>query len=136
MVTYISRLTWVKPFWALAVTAQGGEMVYKEHFKKAIESGARHGLIRGMKHLNDEANGAILVVISMTTVIIGLYITAMVMGSMSGAATKIILKPAFNTTLSGIDQSAQSSYQLGGLIPLVVVGVGILGIVVGAFAMR
>jgi hypothetical protein len=111
-------------------------MVYKEHFKKAIDTGGRYGLFRGMKHLNDEANGAILVIISMTGALIALYVTAIVMGSMSGAATKLVLKPAFNTTLSGIDQSAQSSYSLGAIIPLVVAGVGVLGVVIGAFAMQ
>jgi hypothetical protein len=50
--------------------------------------------------------------------------------------TGIVLSPAWNSTITSMDSQATSSFSLAGILPIAIVGVGILVIIISAFAMR
>jgi hypothetical protein len=85
---------------------------------------------------NANMGGAIGIVVTIAAVVIALYITAIVVGSMSKTTTGLSLPLAWNTTVTNLDTQAQSSFALSGILPIAIVGVGILGIIISAFAMR
>jgi hypothetical protein len=80
--------------------------------------------------------GAVGIVVTLAAVIIALYITAIVVGAMSKTTTGLGLPAAWNTTLTSLDTQATSSFSLAGILPIAIVGVGILVIIISAFAMR
>jgi hypothetical protein len=80
--------------------------------------------------------GAIGVIVTLAAVIIALYITAIVVGAMSKTTTGLGLPAAWNTTITGLDTQATSSFSLAGILPIAIVGVGILVIIISAFAMQ
>jgi hypothetical protein len=80
--------------------------------------------------------GAVGIVVTLAAVIIALYITAIVVGSMSKTTTGLALPAAWNTTVTALDTNATSSFSLAGILPIAIIGVGILVIIISAFAMR
>jgi hypothetical protein len=46
------------------------------------------------------------------------------------------LSSAWNQTLYGLDSGSNNSFSLAGILPIAIVGVGILVIIISAFAMR
>jgi hypothetical protein len=118
--------------------------------QRAVALGSKYGL-KGIAMYTDSTvatpemddtamEGAVGIVITVAAVIIALYITAIVTGAMSKVVapggTGIVLTPAWNTTITGMDTQATSSFSLAGILPIAIVGVGILVIIISAFAMR
>jgi len=84
----------------------------------------------------DAMEGAVGIVITLAAVIIAIYITAIVAGSVSKSAGDLGLPAAWNTTVTSLDSQANSSFSLASILPIAIVGVGILVIIISAFAMR
>lgn len=115
-----------------------------------MANGAKYGVVEGIKRNldpsepspnfnNDDAfaENAIMVVISLSATIIALYITAIVVGSMSKAtASQLPLTNAWNSTMTSLDSQAGSSFSLAAILPIAIVGVGILVVVISAFSMQ
>jgi hypothetical protein len=108
--------------------------------KHTYELGKKHGIVKGVRKYLDESGmtGAVGIVIALGAVLIGLYIIAIVVGSMGTQVTSgnILLSSKWNTTVSSIDTSASSTFNIASILPIAIVGVGIMTIVVGAFAVR
>jgi hypothetical protein len=117
---------------------------------RAVSLGAKFGL-KGIAMYADSTvdtpemdesamEGAVGIVVTLASVIIALYITAIVTGAMSKVVapggTGLVLTPAWNTTITSLDTQSQSSFSLAGILPIAIVGVGILVIIISAFAMR
>jgi hypothetical protein len=136
--------------------------MFMKAMHRAFALGAKHGL-RAIPMYSDssvdtpqiddsaEMSGAVGIVITLAAVIISLYITAIVVGSFSksisggsgwyGNGTAIGggglgLPAAWNQTTAGLDTNANSSFGLANVLPIAIVGVGILVIIISAFAMR
>jgi hypothetical protein len=114
--------------------------------KRAAALGAKYGL-RAIPMYTDASvetpeidesgmEGAVGIVVTLAAVIIALYITAIVVGSMSKTTTGLALPAAWNTTITALDTNATSSFSLAGILPIAIIGVGILVIIISAFAMR
>jgi hypothetical protein len=114
--------------------------------KRAAALGAKYGL-KGVRMYTDASvetpavdesamEGAVGIVVTLAAVIIALYITAIVVGSMSKTTTGLALPAAWNTTITALDTNATSSFSLAGILPIAIIGVGILVIIISAFAMR
>jgi hypothetical protein len=114
--------------------------------KRGFAMGAKYGLRKGYEmYLSDAATpevdesalqGAIGIIIAVGGVLIALYIIAVVVGSISYSVTSgnIKLSSTWNTTITNIDNQAQASFNLANVLPIAIIGVGILMIVIGAFA--
>ena len=108
--------------------------------------GAKYGVQKGLvmynettetpKMDNSAMQGAIGIIIAVGGVLIALYIIAVVVGSISYAVTSgnIKLSPTWNNTISNIDRQAQATFNLANVLPIAIIGVGILMIVIGAFS--
>jgi hypothetical protein len=114
--------------------------------QRAVAIGSKFGL-NGIRMYTDSSvptpqmdesamAGAIGVIVTLAAVIIALYITAIVVGAMSKTTTGLGLPAAWNTTITGLDTQATSSFSLAGILPIAIVGVGILVIIISAFAMQ
>lgn len=115
---------------------------------RAVALGAKYGIRNGIEKYADitvetpeidstAMEGAVGIVVTLAAVIIALYITAIVVGSMSKTATLGLNLPTqWNTTVQQLDTQAQSSFSLAGILPIAIIGVGILVIIISAFAMR
>ena len=113
--------------------------------KRGFSMGAKYGLVEGFRRYHsDEATpemdetamqGAIGIIIAVGGVLIALYIIAVVVGSISYAVTSgnIKLSSTWNTTITNIDSQAQATFNLANVLPIAIIGVGILMIVIGAF---
>lgn len=108
--------------------------------KHTFELGKKFGVVKGIrKYLDEQAmTGAVAIIIALGAVLIGLYIIAIVVGAMGTQVTggNILLSGRWNTTISNIDASAGSTFNIASILPIAIVGVGIMTIVVGAFAVR
>ncbi len=115
-------------------------MDVKSTAKRGFELGKKYGVVKGTKvYLNESGmTGAVGIVVALGAVLIGLYIIAIVVGAMGTQVTSgnILLSGKWNTTISNIDTSAGSSFNIASILPIAIVGVGIMTIVVGAFAVR
>lgn len=108
--------------------------------------GAKYGVLDGFRRFHETAEtpkmdetalqGAIGIIIAVGGVLIALYIIAVVVGSISYAVTSgnIKLSPTWNTTITNIDSQAQATFNLANVLPIAIIGVGILMIVIGAFS--
>jgi hypothetical protein len=124
--------------------------------KRGISLGAKYG-IRGLAKYTDRSvetpeldESAMLnpvgVVISVAGVIICLYISAIVVASLSktiytanatgGNITGMGLPAAWNTTVINLDTSANSGFILAGIMPIAIIGTGILALIISAFALQ
>jgi hypothetical protein len=115
----------------LALGARYGLKAVGMYFDPAVET----------PEIDESAmQGAIGIVVTLAAVIIALYITAIVVGSFSKVvapgSSGMVLTPAWNTTITSLDTQAGSSFALAGIVPIAIVGVGILVIIIGAFAMQ
>lgn len=114
--------------------------------KRGFAMGAKYGLAKGFRAYHSEEatpevdesamQGAIGIIIAVGGVLIALYIIAVVVGSISYSVTSgnIKLSTTWNTTITNIDSQAQASFNLANVLPIAIIGVGILMIVIGAFA--
>ena len=114
--------------------------------QRGLAMGAKHGLVKGFRayhsteatpELDETAmQGAIGIIIAVGGVLIALYIIAVVVGSISFAVTSgnIKLSTTWNTTITNIDSQAQATFNLANVLPIAIIGVGILMIVIGAFS--
>jgi hypothetical protein len=134
--------------------------MFIKEMQRAFSLGARYGL-RAIPMYADPSvdtpeidesaiEGAIGIVITLASVIIALYITAIVVASFSKSASSggwysngtaiggggLGLSSAWNQTLYGLDSGSNNSFSLAGILPIAIVGVGILVIIISAFAMR
>ena len=126
--------------------------------------GKEHGLIGGAKQLlsknglfAEDADGSTAVIMAFGAAILGLYIVTVVMGQVSqslvggntpnstasplGTADKnwsgysgIILSDRWNRTLYNFDTASTGSVSLAAVIPIAIIGVGILGLLMAAFS--
>ncbi len=113
---------------------------------RAVALGAKYGLKAVKMYANPEVEtpeidstameGAVGIVVTLAAVIIALYITAIVVGSMSGTTRGLALPATWNTTVAALDTQATASFSLAGILPIAIIGVGILVIIISAFAMR
>ena len=114
--------------------------------KRAMALGSKYGL-KAIRMYADQSvetpeidesamEGAVATVVTLAATIIALYITAIVVGSMSKTTTSLGMTAAWNTTLTALDTQSQSSFALAGILPIAIIGVGILVIIISAFAMR
>jgi len=104
--------------------------------KRGFAMGAKYGLVKGFRMYNSDAStpemdetaasGAIGIIIAVGGVLIALYIIAVVVGSISYAVTSgnIKLSSTWNTTITNIDSSAQSTFNLANVLPIAIIGVG------------
>ena len=123
--------------------------------KRGFAFGAKYGLKKGMAaYASDEVTpeidetamqGAIGIIIAVGGVLIALYIIGIVVGSISysvvasgeasgWAARNGTYARSWCSTLNNMDTSAQASFNLANVMPIVIIGVGILMIVIGAFS--
>lgn len=113
--------------------------------KRGFALGAKHGITEGYKRymqgetaVVDETamQGAIGIIVAVGGVLIALYIIAVVVGSISYSVTggNIKLSPTWCQTVLNIDSQAQASFNLANVLPIAIIGVGILMIVIGAFS--
>ena len=108
--------------------------------------GAKYGIQKGVVMYNETTEtpkmddsamqGAIGIIIAVGGVLIALYVIAVVIGSISYAVTSgsIKLSPTWNNTITNIDSQAQATFNLANVLPIAIIGVGILMIVIGAFS--
>lgn len=120
--------------------------MFAHAMQRGFALGAKHGVLEGYKkfmageaapEMDESAmQGAIGIIIAVGGVLIALYIIAVVVGSISYSVTSgnIRLSTTWNTTISNIDSQAQSTFNLANVLPIAIIGVGILMIVIGAFA--
>jgi len=114
--------------------------------ERALSLGAKHGLKALLMFLDASVEapkidekalaGPVAIVVTLAGVIICLYIIAIVVGSMSKATTGLGLSSNWTNTTNAIDTQANSSFSLAGILPIAIIGVGILTIIIGAFAMQ
>ena len=114
--------------------------------QRGFSFGAKYGLVKGFRAYHsaeatpemDETamQGAIGIIIAVGGVLIALYIIAVVVGSISYAVSSgnIKLSTTWNTTIANIDSQAQATFNLANVLPIAIIGVGILMIVIGAFS--
>ena len=132
-------------------------------YDKGYELGRKHGLVGGAKELlkgrlfADDADMPLAVVMAFGAAILGLYITTIVMGSVSdaivggvtdyygnGTAMSFAYNPEsgmtgmmntrWNKTLVNLDTSSSGSVSLAAVIPIAIIGIGILGLLMASFS--
>jgi len=106
--------------------------------QRGLAMGMKYGFRKGFRAFkSDEATpemdetamqGAIGIIIAVGGVLIALYIIAVVVGSISYAVTSgnIKLSPTWNSTITNIDSQAQATFNLANVLPIAIIGVGIL----------
>jgi hypothetical protein len=114
--------------------------------QRAVALGSKYGLRAIPMYCNPDVEtpvidesamvGAVGIVVSLAAVIIALYITAIVVGSMSKTSAGLALPATWNTTVTALDTNATSSFSLAGILPIAIVGVGVLVIIISAFSMQ
>jgi len=114
--------------------------------KRGFAMGAKYGFRNGFRAYSSEEatpemdetamQGAIGIIIAVGGVLIALYIIAVVVGSISYSVTggNIKLSPTWCQTILNVDTQAQASFNLANVLPIAIIGVGILMIVIGAFS--
>jgi len=114
--------------------------------KRGFAMGAKYGFRKGFRAYSSEEatpemdetamQGAIGIIIAVGGVLIALYIIAVVVGSISYSVTggNIKLSPTWCQTILNVDTQAQASFNLANVLPIAIIGVGILMIVIGAFS--
>lgn len=104
-----------------------------EAFKQGIALGRKYGLVKGIRMWTDQSgNGAIGVIVIFAGVLITLYLSAMILGSMSATTTTgLAMSSRWNTTVTAIDTSSASAFSLSNVLPLAVIGTGVMGVVIG-----
>lgn len=112
-----------------------------ETIQHGKEIGRKYGIRKGVKVYMDEAGftGALGIVTALGVVLIGMYVIAIVVGSMGSSITTngiINTSSAWGTILSNVDTNARSSFQIANILPIAIVGVGVMSIVIGAFSFR
>ena len=113
--------------------------------KRGFAFGAKYGIVKGFSAYHSEEatpeidedamQGAIGIIIAVGGVLIALYIIGVVVGSISYTTTNMI--PHNSTwclTIDNMDTQAQASLNLANVLPIAIIGVGILMIVIGAFS--
>jgi hypothetical protein len=108
--------------------------------KRGFAMGAKYGVVKGFRAYHtaeatpevDETamQGAIGIIIAVGGVLIALYIIAVVVGSISYSVTSgnIKLSTTWNTTITNIDSQAQATFNLANVLPIAIIGVGILNV--------
>jgi hypothetical protein len=98
--------------------------------QRGFALGAKHGIVEGYKrYMAGEA--APEMDESAMQGAIGIIVGSI---SYSVSSGNIRLSSTWNTTISNIDTQAQATFNLSNVLPIAIIGVGILMIVIGAFA--
>jgi len=109
--------------------------VYKD---LAYELGKQYGLRKGLRMYLDKTGfqGVMGVIMAFGGVIIGLYIIGVVTGSLGTQVSSgtIVMNSKWNTTITSLDTTASSAFNLAGVLPIAIIGTGILGLLLSAFA--
>lgn len=130
---------------------------------RAIALGAKYGMTKALVMYSDstvvtpkidetaEFEGAVGIVVAVAVVICALYIIAMIVGSISksvsggsfqsngtplGSGAGLGMSNVWNKTFYSMDTQANSSFTLGSVLPIAIVGVGVLTIVIAAMTLR
>jgi hypothetical protein len=112
--------------------------------RKGTALGSKYGLA-GLGKLNEDVvinedaiQGPEGIVISVAVVIIVMYIVTLIVGSMSNtvATGGVNMSQNWKNTTASLDTQSQGSFTLMQILPLAIVGVGILSVIIGAFAFR
>lgn len=107
---------------------------------RGYELGKTYGVRKGIKVWREETGmvGAVAIITAIGAILIGLYVIAIVVGVLGTQVTSgnILMSARWNTTISNIDVNAGSTFNIANILPIAVVGVGIMTIVIGAFAGR
>ena len=110
----------------------------KELYALAYELGKAYGIRKGLKVYLDKTGmqGVMGVVMAFGGVIIGLYIVGVVTGSLGTQVSSgtMIMNAKWNTTITALDTSSSGAFSLAGVLPIAIIGVGILGLLMSAFA--
>lgn len=114
--------------------------------RRGFSMGAKYGISEGFrKYLGDDPTpeldesaeqAALGIIFAAGGVLIALYVIAVVTGSFSYAVSSgnIKMSEEWNETITNADTSAAATYNLAGVIPIAVIGVGLLLVVIGAFS--
>ena len=113
----------------------------KYTWDRSKELGRTFGLKEGWKHFKAE-NGEIAalgVIVTFGAVVISLYLVGLITGKIGSlvvpnggpAQNPFQLNASWYNTTVTLDQQAQSSMGLGNILPVAVIGIGILGLVIG-----
>jgi hypothetical protein len=102
----------------------------KTAYEHGKEVGKTYGVRKGVKLYLEEAGfgGALGIVTALGVVLIGMYVIAIVVGSMGNSITAngiINTSSAWGTILSSVDTNARSSFQIANILPIAIVGVGV-----------
>jgi hypothetical protein len=115
-------------------------MAIRSEFEYGKMLGREHGLVKGLKVYSNEKGftSALGIVTALGVVLIGLYIISIVVGNLGTQVSdgSIKLSSAWNTTLTNVDSGARSSFQIANILPIAIVGVGVMSIVIGAFSLQ
>ena len=110
----------------------------KDFYRLAYELGKAYGVREGMKMYLDKTGmqGVMGVVMAFGGVIIGLYIVGVVTGSLGTQVSSgtMVMNAKWNTTITALDTSSSGTFSLAGVLPIAIIGVGILGLLMSAFA--
>lgn len=98
---------------------------FKTAYEHGKEVGKTYGLRKGVKLYLDEAGfgGALGIVTALGVVLIGMYVIAIVVGSMGNSITAngiINTSSAWGTILSSVDTNARSSFQIANILPIAI----------------
>lgn len=91
----------------------------------------------GMKVVYTDECGmssALGIIVALGTVVIGLYIIAIVTGSIdySVQTGNILMTDQFNTTIDQLSTNAATSFSLANIVPIAIVGIGVLALVINS----
>lgn len=91
----------------------------------------------GMKVVYKDESGmssALGIIVALGTVVIGLYIIAIVTGSIdySVQTGNILMTDQFNTTIDQLSTNAATSFSLANIVPIAIVGIGVLALVINS----
>lgn len=111
----------------------GGETRMFEGAKKFYDRAYKEGM--KVVYTDESGMGSALgIVVALGTVVIGMYIIAIVTGSIdySVQSGNILMTGQFNTTIDQLSTNAATSFSLANIVPIAIVGVGVLALVVNS----
>jgi uncharacterized membrane protein YhfC len=101
---------------------EGANKFYDRAYKKGLE----------MLYTDEKGEmDALGIILALGTVVIGMYIIAIVTGSIdySVQSGNILMTGQFNTTIDQLSTNAATSFSLANIVPIAIVGIGVLGLV-------
>ena len=110
-------------------------MTLKEAFNSGFELGKEYGMFKGWEKFRSEHAfaAALAIVVAFGGVLIALYLITLIVGKVGTIAvgTNMALSNNWVNNITQMDNQATSAVSLSTILPIAVIGVGILGLVVG-----